>query len=68
MLFLDPRGHYEVKVDVKKGEVSLYKEVLEIKSTTEAKLDVPFTLYNHLDEIIWWTWDLGNPSMIDVSV
>lgn len=68
MLFLDPKGHYEVKIEAKKGEISLYQEVLDIKSTASAELDVPFTLNSHLEEIIWWTWDLGNPSLIDISV
>lgn len=67
---LDQLASYSLTLLVKRKANSLpiHSEVISIKSTTSTSLSIPFNITTNIWDNIWWTWDLGQPNLIIVSV
>lgn len=67
---LDETSSYSLTLLVKKksNNLPIYSEVIQIKSTTATSLNVQFNITNNIWDNVWWTWDLGQPNLIVVSL
>lgn len=67
---LDQLANYNLTLMVKRkvNNASIYESTLTIKSTTSSSLSLPFNITNNIWESIWWTWDLGQPNLLTVSI
>lgn len=67
---LDQLASYSLSLLVKRkaNGLPLYETVLPIKSTTSSSLSLPFNITNNIWDNVWWTWDIGQPNLITVSV
>jgi beta-mannosidase len=67
---LDQLASYSLTLLVKRKANSLpiHQEVLTIKSTTSTSLSLPFNITSSIWDNVWWTWDLGQPNLIVVSI
>jgi beta-galactosidase/beta-glucuronidase len=67
---LDDSSNYSLTLLVKKksNSIPIYSEVITIKSTTSTSLSIQFNLTSNIWDNVWWTWDLGQPNLIVVSL
>jgi beta-mannosidase len=70
LIQLDKNVEYNFTVQAKRkaNNATLFSDSFTIKDTVLTQLDIPFTLTNNIWENVWWTWDLGQPNLISISL
>jgi beta-mannosidase len=67
---LDQLSTYSLTLLIKKksNNLPIHQEVLSIKSTTSTSFSIPFNITSNIWDNVWWTWDLGLPNLLVVSM
>jgi len=70
LIHLDKNSEYSLTFLVKRksNNATIFTTNVPIKSAILTELDIPFTITNNIWDNIWWTWDLGSPNLIAISI